>query len=127
MKTVKCKKYGISPTKIETESLTSDVFRIKYNIYRLTKVKKDAGRQSGSDRNQDTRNRKKLRDLLKIGDLVLSLPKTLKKRCAWKTLQKYNRKQVTFFNRDQIFVIKRRIRGKRDGSFTGSRRKTMRR
>ena len=94
MKTVKCKKYGLSPTKIETESITSEFLKIKYHIYRLAKVKKDAGRRLGSDRNHDIRIRKKLRDLLKTGDLVLSLPETLKKRCAWKNLQKHNRKQV---------------------------------
>ena len=46
MNSVRSKKYGLLPKETEVRSLANDVFRIKYNIYCLKKIKTDAGRHS---------------------------------------------------------------------------------
>ena len=46
MNSVRSKKYGLVPKETEARSLANDVFRIKYNIYCLKKIKTDAGRHS---------------------------------------------------------------------------------
>ena len=60
----KSEKYGLTLDEIEAKSLTRNVSRIKYDIYRLKKVKKDADRCSRSEANCDIKVRRELRDRL---------------------------------------------------------------
>ena len=54
-----------------------------------------------------TRFRKKLRSPLEIGEKVLVLAERLKKKDAPGTLYKSTTENMSFFNREQIFIVRK--------------------
>ena len=54
---IKSESYDLAPEEIEDKSCDSNVFTIKYDIYRLKNVKKDADRHLRSDANRDIKKK----------------------------------------------------------------------
>ena len=54
---IKSESYDLAPEEIEDKSWDSNVFTIKYDIYRLKNVKKDADRHLRSDANRDIKKK----------------------------------------------------------------------
>lgn len=54
---IKSESYDLAPEEIEDKSWDSNVFTIKYDIYRLKNVRKDADRHLRSDANRDIKKK----------------------------------------------------------------------
>ena len=79
-----------------------------YDFHRLIKVKKDIERRERGNIKIDNRKKNKLREPLDIGEKVLVLAETLKKKDAPGFLYKKSKTQnKLFFNKNQTFVIKK--------------------
>ena len=108
MNKTKTVKYDIEFEKIEKRSLEDDNFREKYDFYRLAKVGKHNARQIRYNKTKDEKNPRKLREPLNIGEKVLVLAERLKKKDAPGKLYKSSTQNKTFFNKDKIFIIKKK-------------------
>ena len=100
-------KYGIAPEKIEQKSLDpnfGEYFREVYVFVRLKKIKENKDCLQKYNEKSDKR-KKKLRNLLDIGETVLVLDERLKKKDAPGKLYKGTTENKSFFNRDRIFTI----------------------
>ena len=75
----------------------------------LFKVQKHVHRHERADISKDKTLCKQLRDLLSIDKKVLVLAERLKKEEAPKQLHKPTTENIPFFNREQIFVVKKVI------------------
>ena len=102
-------KYGIEPETVEEKSLTDDRFRELYNFHRLGKIKQDFGRRDRFNSEKDKRRNRKLREPLEIGEKVLVLSERLKKKHVPGFLYKSITQNRLFFNKDKVFVIKKRV------------------
>ena len=96
----KTAKYQIEPEEVEKKALSDDVFREKYDFYRLRKVGTHANRLERYDIKKDIQKPKKLREPLEIGENVLVLAERLKKKDA---------PGSPYFNK-KIFIIKKRVK-----------------
>ena len=105
-KTVKC---DVEPEEIEKRSLEDDDFREKYDFYRLAKVGKHHVRQLRYNKTKAEKNPRKLREPLNIGEKVLVLAERLKKKDAPGKLYKSSTQNKTLFNKDKIFIIRKRV------------------
>ena len=103
------KKYGIEPETVEEKSLTDDRFREIYDFHRLGKIKQDFGRRDRFNAKKDKRRNRKLREPLEIGEKVLVLSERLKKKDAPGFLYKSTTQNRSFFNKDKVFVVKKRV------------------
>ena len=102
-------KYDVEPEEIEKRSLEDDNFREKYDFYRLAKVGKDHGRQLKYNKTKDEKNPRKLREPLNIREKVLVLAERFKKKDIPGKLYKSSTQNKTFFNKDKIFIIRKRV------------------
>ena len=103
-------KYGLPPETVEQKALSDNVFREIYDFYRIVRVSKDAGRYKHHDVHQDKKlisRRKQLREPLIEGEKVLVLAERLKKKDAPGVLFKSTTKNIPFFNRNEIFVVRK--------------------
>ena len=100
-------KYGISPEEVEKKSIESEIFKEVYDFHRLKKVNKDAERYERYDISYDKKTRKKLRDPLEIGEKVLVLAERIRKKDAPGKLYKSTTENISFFNREKIFIIRK--------------------
>ena len=110
MNNTKSIKYDLEPEIIEKRSLTDDIFREKYDFYRLNQVTKAFKRYKKHDMNVDFRRKKKLREPLTIGERVLILASRLKKKDAPGVLYKSTTENKPFFSRKQVYVIKKVVK-----------------
>ena len=85
-------------------------FREIYDFYRLVKVKQHAEIYEGVDNEKDKKSRRKLREPPKIGEKVLELAEQLKKKDASGNLYKSSTKNISLFNREQVFVVRKIIK-----------------
>ena len=102
-------KYGLPPETVEQKT-RSDVFREIYDFHRIVRVSKDAERYKRQDVRQDKKlisQRKQLREPLIEGEKVLVLAKRLKKKDAPGVLFKSTTENIPFFNRNQIFIVRK--------------------
>ena len=102
-------KYGLPPETVEQKT-RSDVFREIYDFHRIVRVSKDAERYKRHDVRQDKKlisQRKQLREPLIEGEKVLVLAKRLKKKDAPGVLFKSTTENIPFFNRNQIFIVRK--------------------
>ena len=100
-------KYGIAPEKTEQKSLDpnfGEYFREVYVFVRLKKIKENKDCLQKYNEKSDKR-KKKLRNLLDIGETVLVLDERLKKKDAPGKLYQGTTENKSFFNRDRIFTI----------------------
>ena len=109
MNKTKTVKYDVEPEEIEKRSLEDDNFREKYDFYRLAKVGKHHARQLRYNKTKDEKNPRKLREPLNIGEKVLVLAERLKKKDAPGKLYKSSTQNKTFFNKDKIFIITKKV------------------
>ena len=110
MNKTKSIKYDLEPEVIEKRSLLDDNFREKYDFYRLVRVTKALNRYKKHDVNIDLKRKKKLREPLAIGERVLILASRLKKKDAPGVLFKSTTENKPFFNRKEVYVIKRIVK-----------------
>ena len=107
-----CVKYSFSPEQIEEKCLDpkeGQKFRETYDFSKLCRIKEAQGRSERYAKNLDARKKRRLRDPLDIGEKVLVLSKRLKKKDAPGRLYKSTTENRTFFNRNRIFTINKRV------------------
>ena len=97
------------PEEIEKKALEDENFRGKYDFHRLQKVGKDIARQERCNNKKDIQKPGKLREPLNIGENVLALAESLKKKDAPGRLYKSATQSKTFFNKNKVFIIKKRL------------------
>ena len=102
------KKYGFSPEEVEKKALESEKFRTVYNMHRLEKMRKVSRRQDRYDKEKYSRKRKKLRDGLYIGERVYVLAERIRKKCTPGKFYKQSVQNVSYFNKDMVFVIRKK-------------------
>ena len=110
MNNTKSIKYDLEPEVVEKQSLTDDNFREKYDFYRLNKVTKALKRYKKYDENIDLKRKKRLREPLAIGERVLILASRLKKKDAPGVLYKSTTENRPFFNRKQVYIVKKIVK-----------------
>ena len=99
---------------IEENEVKSDKFRDIYDFYRLLKVRKHAKRYARADSKKDKSLHRRLREPLKVGERVFTLAERLKKKGAPKHLYKSTTKSVSFFNREQKFLVRKVVKTPED-------------
>ena len=109
MNKTKTKKYQIEPENVEKKALTDDNFREKFDFYRLAKVGKENKRHERYMTKKDSYKRK-TRDPLNIGEMVLVLSERLKKKDAPGKLYKASTQNKTFYNKDKVFIIRKGLK-----------------
>ena len=109
MNAIQSLKYGYPPEAIEENAIGSEKFRVIYDFYRLLKVQKHAERCACADVKKVKLLRRRLRELLKVGERVLALTERLKKKEAPKHLHKSTTENVSFLNCEKIFVVKKGV------------------
>ena len=107
MKKTNSQKYDFLPETIEEKSLESEKFREIYDFHRMIKVSRDAERYERHDIRFDKKARRKLCSPLTVGEKVLVLAERLKKKDAWGNLYKSTTENISFFNREEIFIVRR--------------------
>ena len=103
---INSQKYGYAPNTVEEKAVENKRFRETYDFYRLVKVKQHAKRYESPDVEKDKKVCRKLREPLKIGEKVLALAEHLKKEDAPGNLYKSRTENISFFNREQVFVFR---------------------
>ena len=101
-------KYGLPPEVIEKKTLADNVFKEVYDFYRLVKVSKVANRYEKYNEKIDEKQKRKLREPLKIDEKVLVLAERIKKKDAPGVLFKSTTENIPFFNKKEIFKISKR-------------------
>ena len=101
-------KYGLPPEVIEKKTLADNVFKEVYDFYRLVKVSKAANRYEKYNEKIDEKQKRKLREPLKIDEKVFVLAERIKKKDAPGVLFKSTTENIPFFNKKEIFKISKR-------------------
>ena len=113
----KSEKYGIEPETVEEESLKNNNFKEMYDFHRLERIKQDFAKRDRYNTKVDQRKTVRLRDPLEIGEKVLVLSERLKKKDAPGFLYKSTTENRSFFNKDKIFIIRKRVPQTPGGTF----------
>ena len=100
-------KYGLPSEEIEEKSLADEKFREIYDFHRMIRVSKDADRYEQGDIRYDNKSQKKLCSPLAVGKKVLALAERLWKKDAPGNLYKSTTENMSFFNCEQIFVVRK--------------------
>ena len=100
-------KYGLPPEGIEEKSLTDEKFREIYDFHRMVRVSKDADRYERGDIRYDNKSHKELCSPLAVGEKVLTLAERLRQKDAPGNLYKSTTENMSFFNREQTFVVRK--------------------
>ena len=108
MNKTKTTKYNIEPEKVEKTSLEDDIFREKSDFCRLQKVGKNNKKIQRYSIKKDS-ERRQLREPLNLGEKVLVLAERLKKKEAPGRLYKSTAQNESFFKKDKIFIVKKRV------------------
>ena len=114
MNKTKTTKYQIEPEYVEKKSLEDYNFREQFDFYRIEKVDKNNKRIKRYIIKKDA-NKRKLREPLAIAEKVLVLSERLKKKDASGKLYKPTTQNKSFFNKDKIFIVKKRVKTLTDG------------
>ena len=102
-------KYGLLPETIEEKTLSDNVFREIYDFYRMVKVSKAINRYERYNIKLDKKRKRKLHEPLEIGEKVFILAERIKKKDAPGVLFKSTTENIPFFNKKEIFIIKKYI------------------
>ena len=100
-------KYDLAPDTTEKKSLENENFWEIYDFNRMVKVSKNAEDINAMILNLIKKSRVKLRSPLIVGEKVLVLAERLKKKDLPGNLYKSTTKNIPFFNRDQIFIVRK--------------------
>ena len=112
----KTAKYGIEPDEVEKKALSDDVFREKYDFYRLELIGTHASRHDRYNLKIYINNPRKLREPLEIGEKVFVLAERLKKKDAPGRLYKSTTQNKSYFSKNksyfskEIFIVKKRVK-----------------
>ena len=112
MNNTNSQKYGFPPETVEKKALSDNIFREIYDFHRMIRVSKDAARYKCYDiwsYKKLYSRRKRLREPLMIGERVLVLAERLKKKDAPGNLFKSTTENIPFFNRNEIFIVRKII------------------
>ena len=109
MNNTKTSNNQIEPEEVGKKALSDDVFRGKYDFYRLKKVGTHVNRLERYDLKKDIQTPKKLREPLEIGEKVLVLAERLKKKDVPGRLYKSTTQNRPYFNK-KIFIIKKELK-----------------
>ena len=113
MNNVNSRKYGAPPETVEKKSVGDENFREVYDFHRMVRVSRDAKRYKRSDIRFGKKTRKKLLSLLTVGEKVLVLAERLREKDAPGNLYKSTTENISFFNREEIFIV-RKVLSKED-------------
>ena len=105
-------KYDLPPETVEEKTLSNNNFREIYDFHRIVRVSKDATRYKRYDIRLDKKlssRRKQLREPLIVGEKVLVLAERLQKKDAPGSLFKSTTENIPFFNRNEIFIVRKVI------------------
>ena len=120
MNNVNSQKYGVPLEMVEKKSLEDEKFREVYNFHRMVRVSRDAKRYKRNDIRFDKKTYKKLRSPLTIREKVLVLAERLRKKDAPGNLYKSTTENISFFNREEIFIV-RKVLSKEDSKTADSK------
>ena len=107
MNLMKNKKYALSPEEIEPQSLAGERFKTIFNMYRLEKSQKLHRRQNFHDVRRYSAKRKKLRNNIFMGEKVFVLAERIRKKAAPDKFYKKSVQNISCFNKDRTFIIRR--------------------
>ena len=107
LNSIASQKFRVSPNFVEENTQQVEKFCEIFYFYRLFKVQKYSERYKCNDIRQDDKKRKKLRDPLVVGKKVFVLTERLIKKDALGVFYKRTTENKPFFNRDEIFLIRR--------------------
>ena len=110
MNSANSQKYSYAPNSIEEKAVEDKTFTDIFKIYKLVKVKQHAERYEHADIEKDKKLHRKLREPLKIGEKVLALAQRLKKKDAPGNFYKRTTESISFFNREQVFVVRKIVK-----------------
>ena len=113
MNNVNSQKYGVPPKTVEKKPLEDVKFQEVYDFHRVVRVGRDAERYKRNDIRFDKKTRKKLCSPLTVGEKVLVLAQRLRKKDAPGNLYKSTTENISFFNREEIFIV-RKVLSKED-------------
>ena len=100
------KKYGFSPEEVESRSLTSERLKALYNMHRIEKTHKLNKRMDRYDRKKYFK-KKKLREILNIGERVYALAERTKKKSSPGKFYKMFVHKVGYFSKETIYTIRK--------------------
>ena len=92
---------------LKKKSLENENFCEIYDFHRMVKASKNAERYKWNDIKFDKKSCKKPCSPLIVGEKVLVLAERLKKKDAPGNLYKSTTENIPFFNRDQIFIVRK--------------------
>ena len=110
MNNIRSQKYGYRPDAIEEKVLESKRFQEIYDFYRLVTVKQHAERHERADIKKEKVLLRKLSEPLKIGEKVLALAEWTKKKNIPRNFFKSTTENISFFNYEQLFIVKKIIK-----------------
>ena len=120
MNNVNSRKYGVPPETVEKKSVEDENFREVYDFHRMVRVSRDAKRYKHNDIRFDKKTYKKLRSPLTVREKVLVLAERLRKKDAPGNLYKSTTENISFFNREEIFIV-RKVLSKEDSKTADSK------
>ena len=106
-------KYGFAPETIEKRSLNQKdgpYFNEIYDFVRLRKVEKKKQIRNAKYNQKIDRRKRTLRSPLNLSEKVFVLAERLKKKDAPSKLFKASTENTSFFNRNRIFTIYKRVK-----------------
>ena len=101
--------YGLSPDEIKRKALNSERFRAVFNMHRIEKTQKLNARQDRYDKKKYLRKRKKIWDNLRVGERVYVLAERKKKKSAPGKFYKQSVQNISYFNKDTVFAVRRKL------------------
>ena len=107
MNNVNSQKYGVPPETVKKKSLDNKKFREVYDFHRMVRVSRDAERYKCNDIRFDKKSCKKLCSLFTIREKALVLAERLRKKDTPGNLYKSMTKNISFFNREEIFIVRK--------------------
>ena len=107
MNNVNSQKYGVPLKTAEKKSLEDEIFPEVYDFHRMGRVSRDTERYKRNDIRFEKKTRKKLRSSWTIGEKVLVLAEILRKKDAPGNLYKSTTKNISFFNREEILIVRK--------------------
>ena len=110
MNNIRSQKYGYRPDAIEEKVLESKRFQEIYDFYRLVTVRQHAERHERADIKKEKVLLRKLSEPLKIGEKVLALAEWTKKKNIPRNFFKSTTENISFFNYEQLFIVKKIIK-----------------
>ena len=113
MNNVNSQKYSVLPETVKKKSLKDEKFREVYDFHRMVRVSRDVERYKRNSIRSDKKTRKKLRSPLTVAEKVLVLGERLRKKDTLGNLYKSTTKNISFINREEIFIV-RKVLSKED-------------